>query len=117
MWLSDTGVKVYLCLGTTDMRKSTNGLSVIVSEILEKDPFSGHLFAFCSRSKKIMKVLYWDRNGFCLWYKRLEKDRFRWPEKEADLMEIGHREFRWLLDGLPLKQPTAYIKRHYQYVY
>jgi transposase len=79
MFLTSTALKVYLAPGYTDMRKAINGLSILVEQ-LELDPFSGHLFVFCNRSRKILKILYWDRNGFCLWHKRLEKQRFKWPE-------------------------------------
>ena len=108
MWVVPPGLKVYLALGFTDMRKSVNGLSLIINDILDQDPLSGHLFVFCNRRKTIIKILYWDRNGFCLWYKRLEKDMFRWPAREAELLEIGHRELMWLLEGLELKQRRAH---------
>lgn len=108
MWVIPSGLKVYLALGSTDMRKSVNGLSLLVSEVLDHDPLSGHLFVFCNRRKTILKILYWDRNGFCLWYKRLEKDVFRWPRDEGEVMEIGHRELMWLLDGLEVKQYRAH---------
>ena len=74
MFLQSSDLKVYLALGYTDMRKAINGLSIIVED-LNLDPFSGHLFVFCNRRRKILKILYWDTNGFCLWQKRLEKDR------------------------------------------
>ena len=60
------GVKVYLAAGVTDLRKSINGLFMLVADYLELDAFSGHLFAFCNRKRDMVKVLYWDRNGFCL---------------------------------------------------
>ena len=59
------------------MRKSIDGLSILVSRQLQLDPFAGHLFGFCNRSRTIIKLLYWDRNGFCLWHKRLERPVFR----------------------------------------
>jgi transposase len=68
MFYSLSGIKVYLVLGVTDMRKSVNVLSILVSEHIGFDPLSGHLFAFCNRRKNILKILYWERNGFCLWY-------------------------------------------------
>jgi transposase len=71
--------KVYLAVGSTDMRKSINGLSILVEGYLEMDPFSGYLFAFSNRRRNQIKILYWVRNVFCLWRKRLEKHRFRWP--------------------------------------
>jgi len=62
--LSDVNLKVYLATGSTDMRKSINGLSILISECLELNPLSGNLFAFCNRKKNIIKILYRDRNGF-----------------------------------------------------
>ena len=92
--------KVWLVLGATDMRKSIDGLAVLVGDLLELDVFSGHLFVFCNRGRTIIKILYWDRNGFCLWHKRLEKHRFIWPSSEMEVLEMEHRQLYWLLDGL-----------------
>lgn len=92
--------KVYLAPGSTDMRKAINGLSVMVQGILELDPFSGHLFVFCNKAMTIIKILYWDRNGFCLWQKRLEKHRFKWPKNKIEVKSVGRKELTWLLDGL-----------------
>jgi len=89
------------------MRKSINGLSILVDEY-ELDPFSGNLFAFCNRRRDKLKILYWDYNGFCLWYKRLEQHCFRWPQSAAEVMEIDRRELDWLLTGLDLYQPSAH---------
>ena len=96
--------RVYLVLGATDMRKALDGLSLVVADHLKLDAFSGHLFVFCNRSRTIVKILYWDRNGFCLWQKRLEKHHFSWPQAEQEVLELGSRELGWLLDGLdPLR--------------
>ncbi len=100
MLLSAGHLKVYLALGQTDMRKSINGLSMLVEAHLNLDPFSGHLFVFCNRRCQILKILYWDKNGFCLWQKRLEKDRFKWPVSPKEVMEIDRRSLEWLLEGL-----------------
>jgi len=108
MWSIPSGLKVYLAMGDIDMRKSVNGLSLLVSEVLERDVFSGHMFVFSNRRKTIVKILYWDRNGFCIWYKRLEKEVFRWPKEEVEIKEIGHRELMWLLEGLELSQRGAH---------
>ena len=105
--------KVYLAIGITDMRKSINGLSILVENTLEMDPFCGHLFAFCNRRQNMIKILYWDRNGFCLWHKRLEKHRFKWPAFPEDVMEIDDRELNWLLEGLDLGQIRAHEKLDY----
>ena len=116
MLFAGSGLKVFLSLGETDMRKSINGLSLLVSDYLDKDPFSGHLFVFCNRRRTILKILYWDLNGFCLWHKRLETERFRWPRSEAELQEIDSRELLRLIDGLEPTQPQAHKREFYQYV-
>jgi transposase len=108
-------VKVYLALGVTDMRKAVNGLSAMVEQ-LDLDVFSGHLFVFCNRRRKILKVLYWDTNGFCLWQKRLEKQRFTWPKTRAEVLQISARQLRWLLDGLQIIQRSAHRELHYERV-
>lgn len=105
--------RVYLGLGNTDMRKSINTLSVLVEGAMELDPFSGHLFGFCNRRRNIVKILYWDRNGFCLWQKRLEKDKFHWPESREEVLEIDQRQLNWLLEGLTVHQPMRYKELKY----
>lgn len=105
--------RVYLVLGATDMRKAINGLSMMVADSLDHDAFSGHLFVFCNRSRTIIKILYWSRNGFCLWQKRLEKHRFTWPESESAVMELGGRELGWLLDGLDPLQAQGHSQLYY----
>ena len=100
--------QVYLALGVTDMRKSINTLAILVEEQLRHNPLSGSLFAFCNRKQDIIKVLYWDRNGFCLWEKRLEQEHFCWPESSAEVMRLTHRELLWLIDGLPFPPREAH---------
>lgn len=100
--------RVFLAPGSTDMRKAINGLSIMVQAALDLDPFCGHLFVFCNRRRNMIKVLYYDRNGFCLWQKRLEKHRFTWPATEQRVRKISTRELGFLLDGLDIRQ----IKRH-----
>jgi transposase len=95
-------VRVFLAPGSTDMRKAINTLSILVEDTLRLDTFSGHLFVFCNRGRTILKILYWDRNGFCLWQKRLEKHRFNWPQNKNEVMEIGSMELRFILDGLDI---------------
>lgn len=93
-------IQLFVKPGVTDMRKQINGLSILVQEQLEKDPFSGHLFLFCNRSRRLLKAIYWDRNGFCLWLKRLEKDKFPWPVNEKEAREIDFEQFKMLLEGI-----------------
>ena len=108
MLTSGHSLKVYIDTGYTDMRKSINGLSILVADQLELDPLSGHLFAFCNRRRDITKILYWDRNGFCLFQKRLEKNKFKWPEATRGVLHIHGHELSWLLDGLSLDQREAH---------
>ena len=110
--------RVYLALGTTDMRKSINGLSIIVEQAMALNPFSGELFVFCNRRRNIIKILYWDRNGFCIWHKRLEKHYFKWPESSSkDMITIGQRELMWLMEGLEIRQKGAHEKLSYSVTY
>jgi transposase len=106
--------RVFIVLGSTDMRKAINGLSLMVADHLDLDVFTGNLFVFCNRSRTIIKVLYWDRNGFCLWQKRLEKHRFAWPESREEVLELGHRQLRWLLDGLDPSQVRGHPSLNYK---
>ena len=108
--------KVYLALGWTDMRKAINGLSMLAQGTLELDPFSGHLFVFCNRRRKIIKILYWDRNGFAMWQKRLEREVFRWPKSREQVMEVSVRELRWLLEGLDFRTMKAHRRLSYSTV-
>lgn len=93
-------VKIFIRPGFTDMRKAINGLSILVSEEMESDPFEGSLFLFCNRTKKILKIIYWDRNGFCLWQKRLEKHRFPWPDTKQKIAELDQNKLSMLLSGI-----------------
>jgi transposase len=97
-------VQVFIAIGATDMRKSINGLSVLVEEQFALNLFSGSYFAFCNRRRDIVKILYWAENGFCLWMKRLEKDVFRWPESEQEVVEVSRTALNWLLRGLDVQQ-------------
>jgi transposase len=105
--------QVYLALGDTDMRKGINGLSILVADQLALDPFSGSLFVFCNRQRSLIKILYWHGNGFCLWQKRLERERFQWPKSAAEVMRIEQRALNWLLDGLAIQQQMAHKQLDY----
>ena len=93
-------VAIYVRPGLTDMRKQINGPSVIAEEEMHLDPLGGSLFLFCNRDRRILKALYWDRNGFCLWQKRLERDRFPWPASEEAARAIFGEQLSMLLDGI-----------------
>jgi len=96
--------KVYVAIGATDMRKSINGLSLLVEDQFGLDLFSGNLFAFCNRRQDIVKILYWSESGFCVWMKKLEKESFRWPKSEKETLEVSQIALSWLLHGLDLNQ-------------
>jgi len=96
-------VEVYLCREPVDFRKAINGLSIVVEESLGLDPFAERLYVFRNRKRDRLKVLYWERSGFVLWQKRLEKDRFPWPDGETEgVVTMTGRELNWLLDGIDL---------------
>lgn len=95
-------VKVYLCTLATDMRKSFDGLAQLVKQEMSKDVFSGELFVFFNRSGDRVKVLYWDRNGYCLWAKRLENGRFRRPKLTGKAAAMRLNELSLLLEGIDL---------------
>lgn len=99
--------QVYLACGSTDMRKSIDGLAALVQLSFRLDPFSSCLFVFCNRGQDKLKILQWDHNGFWLHYRRLERGRFQWPAGKT-AVAVSYREFRWLLDGLPLTQKQAH---------
>jgi len=103
-------VHVFIALGATDMRKSINGLSLLVEEQFELNLFSGSYFVFCNRKRDIVKILYWDVSGFAVWMKRLEKDVFRWPESEHEVIEISHTALGWLLQGLDLQHAHSRLE-------
>ena len=91
---------IYLHRPFVDFRKSINGLSVIVEASMELPAMSGALFIFCNKAKDKLKILYWDKTGFALWYKRLEKDKFKWPKKmDTDCIELNEQQLSWLLNG------------------
>ncbi len=96
----DPASKVWLVLGKTDMRKAINGLSGIVANHLALDPMSGQYFVFANRTRTTVKILYWDRNGYSLWLKRLEVDVFRWPRTSNEAKAISSEQLQWLLAGL-----------------
>lgn len=103
--------RVYLACGSTDLRKSIDGLAAIVQERFNLDPFSSALFVFCNRERNKLKILHWEHNGFWLYYRRLERGRFQWPEK-GTTMTVGKRELHWLFDGLSIHQQKAHRAVH-----
>lgn len=98
-------VTVYLHREYVDFRKAINGLSQIVQDNMGMDVFSPGLFVFCNKRRDKLKVLYWDQTGFCLWQKRLEKDKFIWPKKDFnDIIQWDTEQLDWLLRGFNVAQ-------------
>lgn len=108
---------VYLCREVVDFRKGINGLAVVVEQILDADPFSKQLFVFCNRRRDKVKILYWERSGFCLWQKCLEKARFKWPRKGTDdVVTMSGQHLNWLLDGYDVMKLKPHESLHYSRV-
>jgi transposase len=103
--------KVHLAVGSTDMRRSIDGLSAIVQQCFSLDPFSTNLFVFCNKNRTMIKILHWDHNGFWLYFRRLEKGTFKWPSDDSkDTIQVEGRELYWLLTGLSIEQKQAHRK-------
>ena len=118
-------VTIYLAQDPVDFRLGINGLSTMVEATLRFDPFSRNLFCFVNKRKNQIKVLYWQRSGFCLWLKRLEEERFKWPTHlPADeaavarppVVTLSEAQFLWLLDGLDLRHLKPHRALEYRSV-
>jgi transposase len=107
-------VRVYLCTSACDMRKSFDGLHALVTQSMELDAFAGHMFVFASRRRDRIKILYWDRDGFAVWAKRLEEGTYAMPfgESAEKRREITAAELGALLSGIDLSQ--AKRRKRYQ---
>lgn len=108
--------QVHLCRAPIDFRKSINGLSVLVEQELGLDPFGQALYVFINRQRTKLKVLYWHRNGFCLWMKRLEAEKFAWPGERVGVEQISTQQLEWLLEGFDLWRHALHQTLHYSSV-
>jgi transposase len=97
-------VRIYFAAELVDMRKGIDGLRVLVETALKKDPYGGHLFVFVGKSKDKVKILFWDRNGFVLYLKRLERGRFQLPvvDERTKHVSMEPAQLAMLLDGIDL---------------
>ncbi|MCL2481760.1 MAG: IS66 family insertion sequence element accessory protein TnpB [Spirochaetaceae bacterium] len=100
MTINLNSVKIFVRPGATDLRKAVNGLAVIIEQQMEGKPFSGNVYLFCNRERKLLKAVWWDRNGFWLSQKRLEKDKYPWPDTREAARELSGEELSMLLAGI-----------------
>lgn len=108
--------KIYLVAGATDLRKGIDGYATLIQNQLQLEVFQDALFLFCNTHRNKMKGLYWDGSGFWLVYKRLEKGHFQWDRHGSRALLLSHQELSWLLEGLKIKQKTAFEKSRPKYV-
>ena len=108
---------IWLAREAVDFRKGINGLAALVEGHMRHDPFCGQLFVFINKARDKIKILYWERSGFCLWQKRLEKERFKWPTHlEGDVMLLDGQQLNWLLDGYNLAAMRPHRSLNYRTV-
>ncbi len=100
MKLDFSSCRIFIQPGITDMRKHINGLASYVEGSMRMNLFENSIFVFCGRSRSMLKILYWDKNGFCLWVKRLERDKFPWPSTKQEALEISRERLIMLLSGI-----------------
>jgi transposase len=108
--------QVYLYRKPIDFRKSYRGLAVIIEQELGHNPFSGQLYVFINRHRNRLKCLFWENNGFVLYYKALAEEKFRWPEASQTLLTVTGQQLNWLLDGYAILQLQGHKKLHYESV-
>lgn len=104
-----SSVRIYYCPTPVNLRKSFDGLAGAVQEYIREDPESGHIFAFFSRNRKLVKLLQWQGDGFCIYSKRLESGGFHIPHSADGRIELSNRELMAILSGI---KPHRYYKRY-----
>jgi transposase len=101
-----TGAHIWIAAGVTDLRCGFTGLSAVAQTVLQQDPFAGHVFVFRGRRGDLVKVLWWDGDGLCLFAKRLERGRFVWPQAESGTVSLTRAQLSMLLEGIDWRQPV-----------
>ena len=101
-----TGTHIWIAAGITDLRRGFTGLSAVVQTVLTQDPFAGHVFVFRGRRGDLIKALWWDGDGLCLFAKRLERGRFVWPRAESGSVSLTRAQLCTLLEGIDWRQPV-----------
>jgi transposase len=105
-----SGVRVWLACGHTDMRKGMDGLAMLAQQALEQDPFSGALFAFRGKRGGLVKLLWFDGQGMCLFSKRLEQGRFVWPATSTGRVFLTPAQLSMLLEGIDWRMPVRALR-------
>lgn len=109
--------KIYLYRQPVDFRKAALGLAAIVEQELAHNPFDGALYAFTNRHRNKIKCLFWEDNGFVLYYKTLAEDKFRWPKKGDEVISLTGQQINWLLDGYDITAMKGHKKLQYESVF
>ena len=100
-----SGTHIWIAAGITDLRRGFTGLSAVAQTVLEKQPYSGHVFVFRGRRGDLIKLLWWDGDGLCLFAKRLERGRFVWPRAEEGVVVLTRAQLSMLLEGIDWRMP------------
>ena len=110
------GCRIYLALEPINMHASFDKLALLVEEVIQQSPLNGHLFVFRNRQRDKLKALFWDRNGFSIFYRRLEKGRFKIPKMKNDCVELSQEDFKLLLDGIDISKLQRFPELQYAVV-
>lgn len=100
-----SNTRIWLAAGVTDMRRGFNTLAAQAQTVLKEDPFSGHLFVFRGWRGDLLKIIWWDQQGGCLFYKRLERGRFVWPRAKEGKVSLSASQLSMLLEGIDWRMP------------
>jgi transposase len=100
-----SGTSIWIAAGVTDLRRGFTGLSAIAQAVLEQNPFSGHVFVFRGKRGDLIKLLWWDGDGLCLFAKRLERGRFIWPQADQGSVSLSRAQLSMLLEGIDWRRP------------
>ena len=100
-----SSTSIWIAAGVTDMRRGFTGLSAVAQTVLEQNPYSGHVFVFRGKRGDLVKVLWWDGDGLCLFAKRLERGRFVWPQADKGVVSLSRAQLSMLLEGIDWRRP------------
>ena len=114
---ANEGIDVWLCVEPVDFRKQITGLATLVQDALAMDPFSTQLFVFTNRRRTQCRILYWEKCGFVLWQKRLERARFAWSRRTDAVVNLSGAQLNFLLDGYDIWRMRAHQQLHYASMY